>query len=131
MLFLGIGGRLFRLNDVGADEKQQFGALEVVGVAAQQLAEDGNLEKKSDFAVGGRLGRSLQAAQHDHLAVLEIDGGIGFAMADDGLDILVDRDIANDIVHFLVNGESDVAVVADQRGDLEIKSDFLVGSNLG
>src|SRR5664280_846531 len=61
------------LDDMGADEQQEFGPVLLVGAAAKQLAEDRNLVEESELGAIGRVFGLLQAAQHDHLPVADID----------------------------------------------------------
>src|SRR5664280_2599579 len=84
---IGVFARLVGLDDMGAHEQEQFGPILLVGAAAQQLAEDGNLVEKSQFGADGGMLGLLQPTEHDHLAIAHVDKRGGFAVADDGLDV--------------------------------------------
>lgn len=70
----------------------------------------------------------MQPAEHDDFTAAGADKGLGGATADAGLGIAIDRDVAQYIVHLLLNLQLDRAVGADERRDFKADADVLGGN---
>ncbi len=126
-LGLGLRGADRGRDDVGADEQQQFRALLRFRPGAEELADDRDFGEEAELrAVAAILG-ALESSEDDHLAIKDVDEGGGLTAADHRLLVVVDGDVVHDVVHLLVDLELDVAIVTDERGNLEIDGDIFVG----
>ena len=112
-------GGLVGPDDVGPDEEEQLGALDLVRACAEQVAEDRDLVEEAEL---GRLAVFLVCCRPPSTIIwpsFTLMKRRGLAVADDRLRVAVDGDAADDVVHRLVDLELDAAVVADQGGHLE------------
>ena len=109
------GGDVGAPDDVRREREHDVGALHLVRLAAEQPAEDRDVGEPRDAGVALDLVGADQAGEEVGLAVLEPDGGLDVAGADDRLL----ADVARDVRDLDLDLERHLVVVVDARLDVD------------
>src|SRR5262245_7039684 len=82
-VLVGCPARILAIaSHAGANAAQEFGAVDVVVVGAERIAEDGNVAEDRYRASADGVALLNEAAEGDHLAVSNGDRGLDAALLD-------------------------------------------------